>query len=147
MFVRNDPDKRWVNGTVGIVKSLHPQRVVVALNDGAQHDVERVEWQDVRYALDAKTKSVVEELAGTYKQYPLIPAWAVTIHKAQGLTLERVAVDFHRGAFAEGQVYVALSRCQTIEGLSLKRAVRESEVRTSPAAREFYQRISARRRR
>jgi ATP-dependent exoDNAse (exonuclease V) alpha subunit len=77
-------------------------------------------------------------------QYPLMPAWAVTIHKAQGLTLARVAVDFGRGAFAEGQVYVALSRCQTLEGLSLARPVRAHEVRCSAAARVFYAKMRRR---
>jgi ATP-dependent exoDNAse (exonuclease V) alpha subunit len=74
-----------------------------------------------------------------------MPAWAVTIHKAQGLTLARVAVDFGRGAFAEGQVYVALSRCQSLKGLSLARAMRPHEVRCSDAARSFYARIRRRR--
>jgi hypothetical protein len=148
MFVRNDyPERRWVNGTVGVLKSLHDARVVVRLDDGTEHDVEPIEWQDIRYALDEKTRTIVEEVAGTFIQFPLMPAWAVTIHKAQGLTLARVMVDLARGAFAEGQVYVALSRCQTMEGLSLRRPVRASEVRCSEAARGFYEKIRARARR
>ena len=83
-------------------------------------------------------------MAGVYRQFPLMPAWAVTIHKAQGLTLERVMVDLARGAFADGQVYVALSRCQSMEGLSLRRSVRVSEVRCSEAARDFYNKIRIR---
>ena len=83
----------------------------------------------------------IEEVVGSFVQFPLMPAWAVTIHKAQGLTLARVAVDLGRGAFAEGQVYVALSRCETAEGLSLARPVRANEVRCSEAARTFYSRI------
>ncbi|HVT43429.1 MAG TPA: DEAD/DEAH box helicase [Thermoanaerobaculia bacterium] len=147
MFVRNDgPERRWVNGTTGIVTSLRTDAIGVRLEDGSEHEVERTEWQDIRYAFDAKAKTIAEEIAGTYVQFPLIPAWAVTIHKAQGLTLSRVMVDLDRGAFAEGQVYVALSRCQTIEGLSLRRAVRASEVRCSEAARSFYERIRASRR-
>jgi len=147
MFVRNDGERRWVNGTVGMVTSLHDGRVVVELDNGISHDVEPIEWQDIRYALDEKTKTIVEEVAGTFIQFPLMPAWAVTIHKAQGLTLARVLVDLARGAFAEGQVYVALSRCQTMEGLSLRRPVRASEVRCSEAAKGFYERIRARARR
>jgi ATP-dependent DNA helicase PIF1 len=147
MFVRNDAvEKRWVNGTLGVVTALHDAKATVRLDDGESHDVEPVEWQDIRYALDPKTKKIVEEIAGTYTQLPLIPAWAVTIHKAQGLTLERVEVDLARGAFAEGQVYVALSRCQTLEGLSLRRAVRNIEVRCSAAATEFYAKMRSRRR-
>jgi ATP-dependent DNA helicase PIF1 len=96
------------------------------------------------YALDEKTKEIVEEVAGVYRQFPLMPAWAVTIHKAQGLTLERVMVDLARGAFADGQVYVALSRCQSMDGLSLRRSVRLSEVRCSKAARAFYAKMRMR---
>jgi len=148
MFVRNDAiERRWVNGTVGVVASLHDAKIVVRLDDGTTHDVEPVEWQDIRYAVDEKTKAIVEEIGGTYVQFPLMPAWAVTIHKAQGLTLARVMVDLARGAFAEGQVYVALSRCQTMEGLSLRRAVRAREVRCSEAARGFYDKVRSRARR
>ncbi|MEO8378695.1 MAG: DEAD/DEAH box helicase [Acidobacteriota bacterium] len=149
MFVRNDAERRWVNGTVGVVKDLRDKAVLVRLDDGSSFDVERIEWQDVRYGLgEAKEgetrKTIVEEVAGTYEQFPLMPAWAVTIHKAQGLTLSHVQVDLDRGAFAEGQVYVALSRCQTLEGLSLRRPVRLSEVRTSEAARSFYEKMRGR---
>lgn len=145
MFVRNDyPERRWVNGTIGVLTSLHDGRVGVRLDDGTSHDVEPIEWQDIRYALDEKTKTIVEEVAGIFIQFPIMPAWAVTIHKAQGLTLARVLVDLARGAFAEGQVYVALSRCQTMEGLSLRRPVRTAEVRCSEAARGFYEKIRAR---
>lgn len=133
-----------MNGTIGMLTSLHDGRVGVRLDDGSSHDVEPIDWQDIRYALDEKTKTIVEEVAGTFIQFPLMPAWAVTIHKAQGLTLARVLVDLARGAFAEGQVYVALSRCQTMEGLSLRRPVRTAEVRCSEAARGFYEKIQAR---
>jgi len=150
MFVRNDPERRWVNGTLGEVKELRDAAVRVRLEDGISFEVERIEWQDIRYALreskegEESKKNIVEEVAGTYEQFPLMPAWAVTIHKAQGLTLAKVLVDLDRGAFAEGQVYVALSRCQTLEGLSLRRAVRLSEVRTSEAARGFYAKMRRR---
>ncbi len=138
MFTRNDPEKRWVNGTVGIVDRLRGNSIAVRLADGVVHEVEVVEWQNLRYSWDESEKKIVEEILGVFVQYPLMPAWAVTIHKAQGLTLARVAVDFGRGAFAEGQVYVALSRCQTLEGLSLARPVRPHEVLCSAAARAFY---------
>jgi ATP-dependent exoDNAse (exonuclease V) alpha subunit len=143
MFVRNDVDRRWVNGTLGTVEELHDKSVRVRVDDGSSFDVERIEWQDVRYGLNEE-KRIVEEVAGTYEQFPLMPAWAVTIHKAQGLTLSRVLVDLDRGAFAEGQVYVALSRCQTLDGLSLRRAVRLHEVRCSESARAFYARMRRR---
>lgn len=146
MFVRNDyPEKRWVNGTIGVVERMSADEIRVRLGSGEVFDVERVEWQNLRYAWDAKEKKIVEEILVTFVQFPLIPAWSVTIHKAQGLTLSRVAVDLGRGAFAEGQVYVALSRCQTLEGLSLTRPVRADEVRCSPAAREFYAKMRRKR--
>lgn len=144
MFVRNDAERRWVNGTIGIVESISPKSVKVRLESGELHEVEPVEWQNIRYAWDNREKRIVEEILGTFEQLPLMPAWAVTIHKAQGLTLERVVIDLGRGSFAEGQTYVALSRCQTIEGLSLARPVQARDVRTSAAARDFYAKISRR---
>lgn len=144
MFVRNDAERRWVNGTIGVVESITTKSVKVRLESGVLHEVERVEWQNIRYAWDPKEKQIVEEILGTFEQLPLMPAWAVTIHKAQGLTLARVVIDLGRGSFAEGQTYVALSRCQTIEGLSLTKAVRTSDVRTSAAARDFYAKIRRR---
>lgn len=145
MFVRNDyPGKKWVNGSVGVVERLSNETIVVRLASGATVEVGPVEWQNHRYAWDAKEKKIVEEILGTFVQFPLIPAWAVTIHKAQGLTLSRVAVDLGRGAFAEGQVYVALSRCATLEGLSLTRAVRPHEVRCSVTARDFSAKLKRR---
>lgn len=141
MFIRNDAERRWVNGTLAVVMSLTDKTIGVRLEDGAVLDVEPIEWEDIEYALDEEKKTIVEEVAGRYTQFPLMPAWAVTIHKAQGLTLASVMVDLHRGAFAEGQVYVALSRCQTMEGLSLRRPVRPFEVRCSEAAREFYRKM------
>lgn len=144
MFVRNDPERRWVNGTLGIVERLGKSSIHVRLEDDALYEVEPVEWENVRYSWDAKAKQIVEEVAGTFTQFPLMPAWAVTIHKAQGLTLDQVAIDLGRGAFAEGQVYVALSRAASLEGLSLTRAVRVSEVRASGAARGFYGRMRGR---
>lgn len=145
MFTRNDPEKRWVNGTLGIAETLREGTVGVRLENGELHEVDAVEWQNLVYSWDAGSRKIVEEVLGAFIQFPLMPAWAVTIHKAQGLTLARVAVDFGRGAFAEGQVYVALSRCQSLEGLSLARPVRAHEVRCSEAARAFYAKIRRRR--
>jgi ATP-dependent exoDNAse (exonuclease V) alpha subunit len=143
MFTRNDPERRWVNGTLGTVVSTK-KKVRIAIEDEGTHDVEPVVWEDTRYYLDEKEGRIEQEVLGTFEQLPLIPAWAVTIHKAQGLTLERVAVDLDRGAFAPGQVYVALSRCTTIEGLSLRRPLRMHEVRCDPEAQGFFERISGR---
>jgi hypothetical protein len=138
MFVRNHPEGLWVNGTVGIVARLSRESIRVTLEDGSPVDVEPVTWENIRYAWDEKEKRIVDEVVGSFTQFPLMPAWAVTIHKAQGLTLEKVAIDLGRGAFAEGQIYVALSRCRGLDGLSLARPVRVQEVRASDASRQFY---------
>jgi ATP-dependent exoDNAse (exonuclease V) alpha subunit len=132
MLLRNDPDRRWVNGTVARVARLEPDKVFVEV-DGDEHEVERVSWENRRYAYDKEAESIVETVAGTFKQFPLRLAWALTIHKSQGLTLDRVYIDLGRGTFAHGQTYVALSRCRTLEGLALARPLRPSDILFDPA--------------
>ncbi|MBK5260646.1 MAG: AAA family ATPase [Thermoanaerobaculia bacterium] len=142
MFTRNDPEGRWVNGSVGAVTKMGKSSIRVAIQNGGTFDVEPVTWEDARYLYDEKEGHIEQEVLGTFTQFPLIPAWAVTIHKAQGLTLDQVAVDLDRGAFAPGQVYVALSRCVSLEGLSLRRPLRMHEVRSDPEAQAFCERIA-----
>jgi len=144
MFVRNDPEGRWVNGTLGIIEKSGTGSIDVRLENGESYEVKPVEWQNIKYGWDEKEKKIVDEILGTFTQLPLMPAWAVTIHKAQGLTLAKVLLDLGRGAFAEGQTYVALSRCQALEGLSLARAVHARDIRTSAVARAFHDRIKRR---
>ena len=123
MAVRNDPGGRFVNGSLGTVQAIDGD-VVHVLFDGRGDavPVEPATWESVKYQMDGDT--LTTEVVGSYKQVPITPAWAITIHKAQGLTLEDVRIDLGRGAFASGQAYVALSRCRTLEGLSLARPLK-----------------------
>ncbi len=138
MFTKNDAERRWVNGTTGTVLRLTKSTVEVELENGAVHEVEPERWENIRYQYDSSEDRIIAEVAGAYEQFPLMPAWAVTIHKAQGLTLARVHVDFGSGAFAEGQAYVALSRCRRLQDLSLARPLRVGDIKASAEIAEFY---------
>jgi len=127
MMLRNDPDRRWVNGDVGVVERCAEHDLRVRIKDEV-HDVLPVKWERIRYAYNAEDNKMEQEVAGDFKQFPVKLAWAITIHKSQGQTLKRVMVDLGRGAFAHGQVYVALSRCESLSGLWLRRPIRPSDI-------------------
>jgi len=131
--LRNDPDRRWVNGTIAHVSKLAADRIWIDVG-GREHEIEAVLWENRRYAFDTTDDKIVETVAGTFKQFPLRLAWALTIHKSQGLTLDNVYVDFGRGTFAHGQAYVALSRCRTLDGLQLARPLRPTDIMFDPRA-------------
>jgi hypothetical protein len=136
MAVRNDPMSRFVNGSLGTVVGIEGGKPWVHFDGRADAvEIEPVTWESVRYdMIDGKVSPTV---VGSYKQAPLMPAWAITIHKAQGLTLEDVRVDLGRGAFASGQAYVALSRARSIEGLSLARPLTPRDLVLDPALERF----------
>jgi ATP-dependent DNA helicase PIF1 len=132
MLLRNDADRRWVNGSIARVSRLTAKQVWIEL-DGREHEVEPAAWEHRRYAYDQSAEKIVETVAGTFKQFPLKLAWALTIHKAQGLTLDQVYIDLGRGTFAHGQAYVALSRCRSLEGLTLARNLTPTDILFDPA--------------
>jgi len=137
MFVKNDGDGRWVNGTLGRVKKIKKDQIQVKTSDNEIHTVKRVKWEILAYQFDDKEHKVTTEVTGSFTQYPLRLAWAITIHKSQGKQFDNVIIDLGWGAFAHGQLYVALSRCKTFEGLILKTQVRPKDVIVDDRVREF----------
>lgn len=126
MFIKNDPDRRFINGTLGEVKSIDKNSIAVRLAEsGTVIDVEPMEWQNIRYQFDEESKEISSKQIGRFKQYPLKAAWAITVHKSQGLTFDKAIIDVH-AAFSPGQAYVALSRCRTLDGLVLSSPVSAS---------------------
>ena len=140
MFIKNDPDGRWVNGTIGIVIDCSDKnKKVIKVRVGKEvFKVKREEWNKVRYIYDEFNDEMEEEVVSSFKQFPLKLGWAVTIHKAQGLTLESCSVDLGDGAFATGQAYVALSRCKTLDSLNLYRELRVRDALVDPDIQDFH---------
>lgn len=138
MFTANDvPQKRWVNGTIGIVKFCGDDFVAVEV-EGRKFEVTPYAWKSYSYVYDEASDSVKLNETGSYLQIPLMLSWAVTIHKGQGKTIENIEIDLGDKAFASGQTYVALSRCPTLEGIRLSRTINKEDVFVDPEIREFY---------
>lgn len=137
MFVRNDDQKprRFYNGKIGVITDIDDGKIFVRCDDG-DIEVTRMVWENIRYREDEKTGKIDEEVLGTFTQYPLRLAWAVTIHKSQGLTFDKVIIDAAR-AFAAGQVYVALSRCRTLKGIVLSTPLDYVELDNDPSVLRY----------
>jgi ATP-dependent exoDNAse (exonuclease V) alpha subunit len=130
MFIRNDVEKKsYFNGKLGKIKELSKDEIIVETNDKKEIKVQKYTWQNIRYSWNATERRVNEEIIGEFIQFPIKLAWAVTVHKCQGLTFEKVIADL-RQSFSPGQVYVALSRCTSLEGLVLKSKINPSIIKT-----------------
>ena len=146
IFIKNDFDRRWVNGTIGIISGFDPfeETLYVITDDGKECDVKRESWRNIRYKYNEEKKQIEEEELGTFTQYPIRLAWAITIHKSQGLTFSRAVIDFTGGVFAGGQAYVALSRCTSLEGIQLKKPGSRADVFVRPEIIGFAERFNNR---
>lgn len=142
MFIKNDPSAAhaFYNGKIGIVTSIDADRIaVMCKGDNNSIDVPILEWENTKFTVDDTTKEIREEVIGTFRQYPLRLAWAITIHKSQGLTFDHAILDIN-DSFAHGQVYVALSRCRTLEGLVLSRPLRINSVISDQQVTDYMKR-------
>ncbi len=143
MFVRNDssPNKRYYNGKIGIVVNIEDDYIEVKCKeDDSTIVVERTEWQNAKYALNKNTQEIEENVIGTFEQFPLKLAWAITIHKSQGLTFEKAIINA-RQSFAHGQVYVALSRCKSLEGLVLSTPIEVQSIKNDGTVISFTNQV------
>jgi ATP-dependent exoDNAse (exonuclease V) alpha subunit len=137
MMLNNDISKRWVNGTRGTVVKCDDDGITVLL-EGKEYQVTKHTWKRMKYTYNPLTRKVEEKQIGTFTQYPLQLANAITIHKSQGMTFDKVIVDIGMGAFAHGQVYVALSRCRTLNNLIIKTTIKQSDIMIDPLIVDFY---------
>jgi len=143
MFVRNDasPEKRFFNGKIGTITAMGREKIRIDCPGETEPiEVGPVTWENIEYKVDAETAEITPKVIGSFNQYPLKPAWAITIHKSQGLTFDRAVIDA-QAAFAHGQVYVGLSRCRSFEGLVLSSPLSARTVKTDPAVLDFIARI------
>lgn len=140
IFIRNDFEGRWVNGTLAKVVSLTEDTVDVLLENGEQYQLEPHEWENKKYKWDLEKGKIDQEILGSFTQYPIKLAWAITIHKSQGLTFDKAIIDIGRGTFAHGQLYVALSRCRSLKGMALRQKLSPAEVIVDRKVSEAYER-------
>ncbi len=137
ILIKNDPEHRWVNGSLAIVHDIDSERIKLQLEAGDIYDVEPMVWENVRYTYNEQTHRIAEDVIGTFTQFPVKAAWAMTIHKSQGLTFDNIIIDLERGAFTGGQTYVALSRCTSLEGITLHSRISKRDILVNPEIVRF----------
>lgn len=141
MMLNNEPRGQWVNGTLGHIDTITEDAgavtIRVTLDNGYSGTLSSYTWEAIRFVWDDTAQRITSEVVGSFTQYPLRLAWAVTIHKAQGKTFDAVVIDVGHGTFAPGQVYVALSRCRSLEGLVLRTPLKSEHVLIDPRAQAF----------
>lgn len=142
VFVKNDPERRWVNGTIGIITDFGEDSITVETEDGKKHAVGIDLWENIKYEYDEEKRTVIEKVLGSYAQYPLKLAWALTIHKSQGLTFDKVIIDMGTGAFSGGQSYVALSRCRSLDGIKMRSTLNDRDIFVNPRVVEFSRKFN-----
>src|SRR5690606_35421135 len=134
--------RRWVNGTIGRVEFISSDGIDVKIAGGQVFRVGKERWESRKYTFDHRGKRIMSEVEGTFEQYPLKLAWAITIHKSQGLTFDKVIVDLGKGAFVPGQVYTALSRCRSLDGIVLRTPVAKSDLIADDRLINFYRSVA-----
>jgi len=144
MFVKNDPKKKFVNGTIGKIESINGETIIVSVKDDRDEikrfELEQMEWEIIRYTQPEEGSNEIKtKIMGTFLQYPVKLAWAITIHKSQGKTFDTVVVDVGTGAFEYGQTYVALSRCRTLQGIYLKRPIKPTDIMVDTMVLEYFE--------
>lgn len=137
ILIKNDKEKRWVNGTIAKIHNLSDEALMIELESGDVHTLTPEIWENIKYTYNESTRKIEEEILGKFTQFPVKAAWALTVHKSQGLTFNRVVIDLGEGAFSSGQAYVALSRCSTLSGITLRSKLSPRDIILNRAVIDF----------